>query len=82
MSINILNKWLKFESDRLSRCEGIVGINFENVIMRKTRLKFYIPTYIRLRLLRLKLYVSVNNARIFMKFLQNICQILYFPKMQ
>ena len=59
-----------------------MGTDFENVVMRKTRLKFYLSTYICLRLLRLKSYVFVNNARISMKFSENISEFLYFSKMQ
>ena len=59
-----------------------MGTDFDTVVMKKTRLNFYLPTYISLTLLRLESYISVNNARIFMKFPQNIFQILYFPKMQ
>ena len=40
------------------------------------------PTYIRLRLFHLILYVSINNARIFTKFSDNIFLIFYFPKTQ
>ena len=47
LNIDILNKWLKFENDRLSRSGDIVGTDFENVVMKKTRLKFCLPTYIR-----------------------------------
>ena len=67
---------------RLSRSGDIMETDFKNVVMKKTRLKSYLPTYIRLRLLRLKSYISLNNARLFMKFSQNIFQIFYFPRMQ
>ena len=33
--IDILNKLLKFESDQVTRSRDFVGMNFENVIMRK-----------------------------------------------
>ena len=49
-----------------------MGADFKNVVIRKTLLKLYITTYIRLRLLCLKSYISVNNARIFMKFSESI----------
>ena len=45
---------IKILKDRLSRFEDVVGTDFENVVMRKMRLKFYLTTYIRLGLLRLK----------------------------
>ena len=58
-----------------------MGTDFENVVMRKTRSKLYLPTYIRLRLLRSQSYIFVNNARIVMQFSQNIFRILYFRQM-
>ena len=51
LNIDISHKWLKFENDRLSRFKDVVGTDFKNVFMRKTRSKFYLSSYIRLTLL-------------------------------
>ena len=42
LNIDILNNLLKFESDLLSRSGDIVGTDFENLIVRQTRLKLYV----------------------------------------
>ena len=44
--IFILNEWFKFESDRLNHFEDIMGTDFENVVMRKKRLKFEVLFYL------------------------------------
>ena len=45
----------------------LVYLFFDTCFLRY-HFKFYLPTYIRLRLLRLKSYISMNNARIVIKF--------------
>ena len=42
LNIDILNKWLEFVNDRVSRFRDIVGTDFENMVLRKTSFKFYL----------------------------------------
>ena len=37
----VSNKWEKFQTDRSSRSQVTVITDFENMVSRKTRLKFY-----------------------------------------
>ena len=74
----IYNKWKNLLIDRLSRSQVTVITDFENVVSRKTRLKFWVRFACRYRRLHSKPFISINNNPIYLEFLENTFEIFYF----